>query len=467
MIKRLLAIIITLVIVLCVAFECSLNASAVIGVDDAVVITGLALGLASVGVTVINFSNFVTSDQWASLSSNISSSIMNGCHTVASGGKLLLKMSKVAWNSLTGWVKSKFSGANETKNVEVETTVEAPPRTLTLSDGGVVPYGDFMEYNFLIFKSLESGNYIGLYCTAPNCGAQFLKTTIQFYCVGSGYKVCRVDCINGSWTDIGRSNMTYGITFRGQTGSIYNYSFSSNYDTRPESFSLYRTIDRVTSTAGNIDTSYPPAEVIPDEPETVIEQIAMKSEGAYYPNAVESPAETIKDGEYMVFTVPDSIVADAGTNNATITTDTTTLINGLSQVVPESVNPRVQTNSYGQTSTVDEILSDTPSAELDGTNAGSAEADIETANKFRLPRSFLEGFPFSIPYSIYLGLQTFIADPEAPSFDLPFSIPRLGIDETVRLDLAQFNPLARVCRAFLSLVWVAGLAMACNAWIKR
>ena len=55
--------------------------------------------------------------------------------------------------------KSKFSGRTETKDIEFETTVEAPPRTLTLADGGVVPYGYFMDSTGMPWSRLGTPNW--------------------------------------------------------------------------------------------------------------------------------------------------------------------------------------------------------------------------------------------------------------------------------------------------------------------
>lgn len=460
--KRIIAVLLALIVLFSICFECTVTSSAIAGVDD-VVVVGVCLDLLALGVSIHSVSNFCKSQAFADFCTDIGQHVDSGISTVKRGGKLFLATTKLAWQDMCGWVKSKFSGRTETKDIEFETTVEAPPRTLTLADGGVVPYGYFMEYNFLIYKSLDTGNYIGVYCTAPVCGAQFLKTTIQFYCVGSGYKVKRVDCVNGSWTDISTSNMTYGITYKGQSGSVYNYSLSSSYDARPESFSLYRTIDRVTSTAGNIDTNYPPAETVPDVEETTTSTVTMTSQAEYYPGALDAVTEVIEDGEKILIAVPDNLIVEADPANPTLTTDIDAIADELAVTVPSDVKTYVQTNIASDVGTVDQIIENTPSAEIPGT----AESDIETANKFRLPRSFLEGFPFSIPYSIYIGIQSFVAEPQAPVFNLPFSVPALGLNEDMVIDLNSWSSLARLCRALLSLVWVAGLAMACSRFIKR
>lgn len=458
--RKVLSILLSILIVASIIFGCSLSTSAIAGVDDAVVI-GVCLDLLALGVSIHGVSNFCKSQAFNDFCRDVGQHVDSGISTVKRAGKLFIASTKLAWHDVCQWVKTKIN-AGQTQEVEFE--VESEPATLTLADGGVVPYGEFMKYNFLIYKSLDTGNYIALYCTAPVCGAQFLKTTIQFYCVGR-YKVCRVDLVNGTWTDISQSNMTYGITYKGQSGSIYNYSLSSSYDARPESFALYRTIDRVTSTSGTIDTNYPPAQTVPEGESTA--SVTVTSDADMYPGSVNSPAEVIQDDELVMIEVPAELIVEAGTANETVTSDRDLIGNVVSQLVPSDVNPRVLTNANTAGAVVGGVIADTPEAVIPQDDVNNPDLDIETANKFRLPKSFLEGFPFSIPYSVYVGIQSFVSDPVAPTFSIPFSIPRLGIDESIVLDLNQFSPLARLCRALLSLVWVAGLAMACSKFIKR
>ena len=473
MVKRILAITITLVIVLCVAFECSLNASAVVGVDD-VVVLGVCLDLLAMGISIHSVSNFCQSQAFNDFCHDLGNHVDSGISAVKRGGKLFIATAKLAWQDLTGWVKENFTAGQKNKHIDIEYEEESTPTTITLSDGMVLPYALFMVSPFFIYKTgTHPQTYHAWVCNGSDVGAYFLQTTIQILCLKTGSTNPRVlhytISENGSdWTLSNDYAMTSGANYlNSSNGFVYNINYGSTAHMDNMSLYLYRTMNKIIDRQGTVDPDAPAAQNPPSTSEQETYTIVADSDGDYYPGSVSSPVEKIQEGEKILIEVPEECIEDSDPNNPTVIADRSVIGETVSSLTSTDLNPRVQTNSYGQTSTVDQILSDTPSAELDGTDAGSAEADIETANKFRLPRSFLEGFPFSIPYSIYLGLQTFIADPDAPSFDLPFTIPRLGIDEIVHLDLAQFNPLARVCRAFLSLVWVAGLAMACNAWIKR
>ena len=257
--------------------------------------------------------------------------------------------------------------------------------------------------------------------------------------------------------------MNYGLNYKGETGSYYVLNFGSHVGADQDSFYLYRTMQRTTSSGTAIETA--PPETVPDEEETTTASVTAQCDATYFPGAVDAPTTVIQEGEQILIEVPSEMVVDANTSNPTLTTNIDTIGQTLSTVTPADVHPKVLTNTGAQTGTIEGIISDTPVGEMQG-DANTA-SDIETANKFRLPKSFLEGFPFSIPYSVYCGIQSFVADPQAPVFTIPFSIPRLGIEESMEIDLTQWNPVARLCRALLSLVWVAGLAMACGKFIKR
>lgn len=458
--KKVLSVALVLVLVASIAFECSVSSSAIAGVDDIVVI-GVCLDLLALGVSIHSVSNFCKSQAFNDFCRDIGQHVDSGISAVKRAGKLFVATSKLAWQDITNWVKNKIH-PGETQEVEFET--ESEPTTLMLADGTAVPYALFMEHPFLIYHA-RNGNYIAFDCTGNNAGVEIKMLTLQFYCTGHG-TVSRYDLINGEWNNISTTTMSYGLSYMDTIGSVYNVNFGSQYvDIRPEEFWQYRTINRITDNQGTIQTAYPPAQTVPEGESTAT--ITVTSDENVYPGAVNSPAEVIEDGETVMIEVPAEMIVEAGTVNEAITTDREVIGNVVSEMVVSDVNPRILTNSNSAGAVVDDVIANTPESVIPQEDVNNPDLDIETANKFRLPRSFLEGFPFSIPYSIYVGIQSFVAEPVAPRFDIPFAIPRLGIDENMVLDLSQFSPLARLCRALLSLVWVAGLAMACSKFIKR
>lgn len=468
--KKIISLLLVFIIVFSIVFQCSTTSYAIAGVDD-VVVLGVCLDLLALGISINSVSNFCKSDAFHDFCSDIGQHVDSGISAVKRAGKLFIATTKLAWQDMTNWVKSKIH-PGETQEVEFET--ETTPSTLTLADGTVVPYDPFMEWPFLIYHA-TNGNYIAWNCRGNNAGVEVFTLTLQFYCTQGG-TVSRYDLINGSWNKISTSQMTYGVSYMNTTGSVFNLTFGNQYrDIRPEEFWQYRTINRITNTQGTIDSSKPPAQTVPEAEATAT--VSVASDENLYPGAVDAPAETIEDGEMILIQCPESLVIDGDTANPTVTTDLDAIGDQLAITTPSDVKPYVLTYpvpgvasgsgviSNPAADIPADIITDTPVGEMQGT--GTAETDIEIANKFRLPKSFLEGFPFSIPYSVYVGIQTLVSEPQVPTFKIPFSIPRLGISENVEIDLTQWNPVARLCRALLSLVWVAGLAMACSKFLKR
>lgn len=464
MVKKIVAVAITLAIILCMMFECSLNASAVLIADDALVIASVVLACAGAGLTVYSWSEFFQGDNWRHFCHEAAGDISTGFSLLVRNGKRYVALAKEKWGHVCSWISSKFSG----KSGEVEVPYEVPthPDNITLRDGTSVPWADFMFHPFVIYKVPSSGRIFGFYCTGSDVGVNLLTRYYRVLCTGHGETIT-YECVNGSWTAGTPHNMTYGNTYKGVKGSFYDVNLPSGSENLVVNATQYRTMDSVVDN-GTAQEEAPPNTVPPSEGVATIQGYIDENK---LPGAVDAPASVLAQGEQMIIEVPESFLETVETAQGQVvqlTTNVENLVVAVNGLRNTDVRPAVLTNAGSAGATVEQVIEDTVENELESDSLDeNVQSDTEVADKFRLPKSFLEGFPFSIPYSVYLGLQSFIADPEAPSFALPFSIPRLGINETVRLDLSQFNPLARVCRAFLSLVWVAGLAMACNAWLKR
>lgn len=66
-------------------------------------------------------------------------------------------------------------------------------------------------------------------------------------------------------------------------------------------------------------------------------------------------------------------------------------------------------------------------------------------------------FPFSIPWDIAFLLE-FLADtPDAPKFEIPFSIESMGIHEIVVIDLQNFDGVSKVSRMLLTMLYMVAL----------
>ena len=79
----------------------------------------------------------------------------------------------------------------------------------------------------------------------------------------------------------------------------------------------------------------------------------------------------------------------------------------------------------------------------------------DTAEAFSPVAEMLpEKFPTCIPWDLIAIFAVIISSGSPPVYEVPVSIPRLGIEYTLTLDLSIFEPVATLCRAFLSLLMV-------------
>lgn len=455
--KRFVSTIICIVLIFAVCCQ-SMTANAVFAVDDVLLASAIILNLAAVGITVYNVGQFVNSPAFNGMVDAIATVEQERIEFVTTAGKAFVAVGSLWWRSFANWCKEKFSG--KSGRVDVDFDLQGVPNEITLLDGNTVPYNAFMTNPFILLPK-AGGGYFGYYVQRgaddSECGVYIGSHLLQFYTQGTG-KVNRVDFVNNAWTLGTLTNMQYGITYKGATGSVYSVNFAQNYEITTDKIK-YRTIEAV-FTNGTIDTQWGEKNDI-HQATTVTQSFDVDADRMI--DAVDGPAGTIANGARVLTELPRDLVSvDASTGEQTIVTNETVVREVFETVNVEEIRSVVQATDTTVEGVVDDVITDTPANSLTG------EGDnIEIANKFKLPKSFLEGFPFSIPYSIFVGMKSFVAEPTAPVFDIPFKYSKIGLDYNMHIDLAQFNAVARLARALLAFVWVAGLAVGCNKFIKR
>lgn len=77
-----------------------------------------------------------------------------------------------------------------------------------------------------------------------------------------------------------------------------------------------------------------------------------------------------------------------------------------------------------------------------------------------------ERFPFSIPWDVMRIISFFSADKEAPVFEVPAQFNFVGVKETIKIDLTQFEGCIKVIRVFVILSYVSGLVLVTRKMIK-
>lgn len=68
--------------------------------------------------------------------------------------------------------------------------------------------------------------------------------------------------------------------------------------------------------------------------------------------------------------------------------------------------------------------------------------------------TFKTKFPFSIPWDIYYILNGLATTPKAPRFELPLKVERLGINETIIVDMSRFQVLSDLSRSIFSMLFM-------------
>ena len=75
-------------------------------------------------------------------------------------------------------------------------------------------------------------------------------------------------------------------------------------------------------------------------------------------------------------------------------------------------------------------------------------------------------FPFCIPFDLIYLVKSLKAEPAPPKWVIPFRYERLGIDEAIVIDFAQFEPIAKVCRVCFTILFILMLIMVSRKLIK-
>lgn len=89
---------------------------------------------------------------------------------------------------------------------------------------------------------------------------------------------------------------------------------------------------------------------------------------------------------------------------------------------------------------------------------------IEGVERFKVDLTMI--FPFCLPFDLVRLLQALSADPVAPSFQIPFVVPALGIEEIVIIDLSIFDEVAAIFRTGELIAFIITLVFITRKLIK-
>ena len=86
--------------------------------------------------------------------------------------------------------------------------------------------------------------------------------------------------------------------------------------------------------------------------------------------------------------------------------------------------------------------------------------------KYEVDSGIINKFPFCIPFDLVRVIKKMDSAATAPRFEFPFKFQRLGINETIVLDLSQFEKVAVVVRWFVLVSYLLLLIYATRSLIK-
>ena len=99
--------------------------------------------------------------------------------------------------------------------------------------------------------------------------------------------------------------------------------------------------------------------------------------------------------------------------------------------------------------------------------AQGVELELELdLKKYEVDSGIINKFPFCIPFDLVRVIKKMDSTATAPRFEFPFKFQRLGINETIVLDLSQFEKVAVVVRWFVLVSYLLLLIYTTRSLIK-
>lgn len=136
-------------------------------------------------------------------------------------------------------------------------------------------------------------------------------------------------------------------------------------------------------------------------------------------------------------------------------TDTDT----LTKVATETMQKEVEKNTVDEKEKEDEDTKPAPMPEYPTPD----KVDIDGSEATRDWRLV---FPFCIPFDMIDLYRVFVAEPQAPHWEIPLKSETFNIDYTFVIDFEQFEVLAEIFRTFQIILFILGLCMITSKVIK-
>ena len=143
----------------------------------------------------------------------------------------------------------------------------------------------------------------------------------------------------------------------------------------------------------------------------------------------------------------------------TASPDDLTNTDTLTKVATETMQKEVEKNTVDEKEKEDEDTKPAPMPEYPTPD----KVDIDGSEATRDWRLV---FPFCIPFDMIDLYRVFVAEPQAPHWEIPLKSETFNIDYTFVIDFEQFEVLAEIFRTFQIILFILGLCMITSKVIK-
>ena len=143
----------------------------------------------------------------------------------------------------------------------------------------------------------------------------------------------------------------------------------------------------------------------------------------------------------------------------TASPDDLTNTDTLTKVATETMQKEVEKNTVDEKEKEDEDKKPAPMPEYPTPD----KVDIDGSEATRDWRLV---FPFCIPFDMIDLYRVFVAEPQAPHWEIPLKSETFNIDYTFVIDFEQFEVLAEIFRTFQIILFILGLCMITSKVIK-
>ena len=143
----------------------------------------------------------------------------------------------------------------------------------------------------------------------------------------------------------------------------------------------------------------------------------------------------------------------------TASPDDLTNTDTLTKVATETMQKEVEKNTVDEKEKEDEDTKPVPMPEYPAPD----KVDIDGSEATRDWRLV---FPFCIPFDMIDLYRVFVAEPQAPHWEIPLKSETFNIDYTFVIDFEQFEVLAEIFRTFQIILFILGLCMITSKVIK-